>query len=61
MKFTYVKQLASLGLLTVASISVFGQRRAINSAEYALESKVPQDVIIAYEEIEKAKTHPENS
>lgn len=61
MKFTYVKQLASLGLLTVASISVFGQRRAINSAEYALESKAPQDVIIAYEEIEKAKTHPKTA
>ncbi len=61
MKLTYAKKLAFMSLSAAMSLSAFGQRRAINSAEYALESKAPQDVIIAYEEIEKAKEHPKTA
>ncbi len=39
----------------------FAQKRSVNSAEYALEGGGPEDLIIAYEEIEKAKIHPKTA
>lgn len=45
-----------LSFLGVTSV-VNAQKRAINSAEFALESQAPEDLIIAQEEIEKAKVH----
>lgn len=41
--------------------SAFSQKRAINSAEYALEGGSPDDLIIAHEEIEKARVHPKTA
>ncbi len=37
------------------------QKRSVNSAEYALEGGGPEDLIIAHEEIEKAKEHPKTA
>jgi hypothetical protein len=49
-------------LVTAVLISsVSAQKRAINSAEYALESGAPEDLVIAYEEIEKAKLNPKTA
>ncbi len=49
----------ALTLLAIGSLSA--QKRAVNSAEYALESGAPEDLIIAHEEIEKARLHPKTS
>lgn len=45
--------LSFVGVISVVN----AQKRAINSAEFALESQAPEDLIIAQEEIEKAKVH----
>jgi len=37
------------------------QKRAVNSAEYALEGGGPEYLIIAHEEIEKARVHPKTA
>jgi hypothetical protein len=43
------------------SSAAFSQVRSINSAEFALESGTPDDIIIAKEEIDKAAIHPKTA
>lgn len=48
---------ASFIVTLVLSPSIWSQTRAINSAEFALESNTPDELVIAKEEIDKASVH----
>lgn len=56
-KLYYVILAIGLGI----SSDAFSQTRSINSAEFALESGTPDDIIIAKEEIDKASVHPKTA
>ncbi len=56
----FTSGLIILGFISFAP-DVNAQKRAINSAEFALESQAPEDLIIAQEEIEKAKVHKKSN
>ena len=56
----FTSGLIILGFISFAP-DVNAQKRAINSAEFALESQAPEDLIIAQEEIEKAKIHEKSN
>lgn len=57
MNFDNLKKQALLFVSVFLVGASFAQKRAVNSAEYALEAGGPEDLIIAHEEIEKAKEH----
>ena len=61
MNFYNLKKSALLFASVLAAGANFAQKRAVNSAEYALEGGGPEDLIIAHEEIEKAKEHPKTA
>jgi len=61
MNFDNLKKPALLVVSILLVGASFAQKRAVNSAEYALESGTPEDLIIAHEEIEKAKEHPKTA
>ena len=56
-KLYYVILAIGLGI----SSDAFSQTRSINSAEFALESGTPDDIIIAKEEIDKAAVNPKTA
>ena len=61
MNFYNLKKSALLFASVLAAGASFAQKRAVNSAEYALEGGGPEDLIIAHEEVEKAKEHPKTA